>query len=102
MKQEHFALANEIFAYLGVQITVDGRRHLGAVLGTSSFAETYVRDKVQEWVGEVTRLSSNASSQLQAAYAALTRGLYTCSKWMFLMRTVQHTGHLFQPLEEAI
>ena len=77
VKQEHFALANEIFANLGVQIIVDGRRHLRAVLGTSSFAETYVRDKVQGWVGEVTRLSSNASSQLQAAYAALTRGLYT-------------------------
>ena len=34
VKQEHFALANEIFADLGVQITVDGRRHLGAALGT--------------------------------------------------------------------
>ena len=34
MKQEHFALANEIFADLGVQITVDGRRHLGAALRT--------------------------------------------------------------------
>ena len=28
VKEEHFALANEIFADLGVQITVDGRRHL--------------------------------------------------------------------------
>ena len=72
MKQEHFALANEIFADLGVQITVDGRRHLGATLGTISFAETYVRNKVQEWVGEMARLSSIASSQPQAAYAALS------------------------------
>ena len=100
VKQEHFALANEIFADLGVQITVDGRRHLGAALRTRSFDETYVRNKVQEWVGEVARLSSIASSQPQAAYAALTHGLY--SKWTFLMRAVPHVGHLFQPLEEAI
>ena len=48
VKQEHFALANEIFANLGAQITVDERRHLGAVLGKNSLAETYVRNKVQE------------------------------------------------------
>lgn len=41
---------NKIFAESGVQITAEGRRHLGATLGTRSFAEAFVSNKVQEWV----------------------------------------------------
>ena len=59
-----------------------------------------MNDKVLEWVGEVARLSSIASSQPHAAYAALTHGLI--SKWTYLMRKVQGIGDLFEPLEKAI
>ena len=100
VKQEHFPLATEIFADSGVCITVEGRRHLGAALGTSSFTEAYVNDKVQEWVGEVVRLSSIAVSQPHAAYAALSHGLF--SKWTYLMRTLPDISDLFEPLEESI
>ena len=57
-------------------------------------------NKVQKWVREVDRLSLFASSQPQAAYAALTHGLY--SKWTFLLRTIPDIQDLLQPLEEAI
>ena len=53
VKQEHLPLATEIFADSGVQITVEERRHLGAALGTSSFIKAYVKENVQEWVGEI-------------------------------------------------
>ena len=56
-------LTTELFADSGVQITVEGRRHLGAALGTESFTESYVKGKVQEWVEEVTRLTKIATSQ---------------------------------------
>ena len=100
VKQEHFPLATEIFADSGVQITVEGRRHLGTALGTSSFTEAYVNDKVQEWVGEVVRLSSIAVSQPHAAYAALSHGLF--SKWTYLLRTLLDISDLFELLEESI
>ena len=100
VKQEYLSLATEPFADSGIQVTVEGRRHLGAALGTRSFTEAYVNDKVLEWVGEVARLSSITSSQPHTAYAALTHGLI--SKWTYLMRTVQGIGDLFEPLEKAI
>ena len=75
-------LATEISADLGVQITVEGRRHLGDALGTESFTDAYVKGKVQEWVEEMTRLSGIATSQPHAAYAALTHGLL--SKWKYI------------------
>ena len=59
-----------------------------------------MKNKVQEWVGEVVQLSQIASSQPQAAYAALTHGLI--SKWTYLQRTVDDISDLFKPLEEAI
>ena len=100
VKQEHLPLATELFADLGVQMTVERRRHLGAALRTESFSESYVKGKVQEWVEEVTRLSKIATSQLHAAYAALTHGLL--SKWTYLLRTVPDVSNLLHPVEEAI
>ena len=79
---------------------MEGRRQLGAALGTRSFTEVYVKNKVQEWVSEVVQLSQIASSQPQAAYAALTHGLI--SKWTYLQRTMDDISDLFKPLEEAI
>ena len=55
---------------LGVNISVDGRPHLGAPLGTRTFAESFVRNKVQSWVNEVMHLSTVAKTQSQAAFAA--------------------------------
>ena len=100
VKPEYLDRAKEIFAESGVQITDEGRRHLGATLGTRSFAEAFVSKKVQEWVEEIDTLSSIAQSQPHAAFAGLTHVLI--SKWNYLQRAIPDTGELFQPLEDAI
>ena len=83
-----------------MNITLDGKRHLGAALGTRSFVVSYVQKVVSEWVGEMEQLSSIAVSQPHAAYAAFTHGL--TSKWTFLARTTPNIGDLLQPLEQVI
>ena len=45
-------------------------------------------------------ISSLATTQPHAAYAAFTRGL--ANKWTFLARTIPDTNKLFEPLEEKI
>ena len=100
VKPEHLAEAKVIFANSGVQITSEGRRHLGAALGTKSFTEAFVTKRVQDWVQEIDTLSSIALSQPHAAFAALTHGLI--SKWNYLQRAMPDIGELFQPLEDAI
>ena len=99
-KGESLAQAKDIFGQSGVQITEEGQRHLGAALGTLSFTEAYVTGKVREWVCELKQLAEIASTQPQAAYAALTHGLM--SRWMDVVRTIPNISDLFMPLEEVI
>ena len=37
-----------------INVTIEGHKHLGAALGSRSFLEEYVGEKVDEWVSEVT------------------------------------------------
>ena len=100
VRPEYLDQAKEIFAESGVQITAEGRRHLGAAVGTRSFAEAFVSTKVQEWVKEIDTLTLIAQTQPHTAFAGLTHGLI--SKWNYLQRAIPGTGELFQPLEDAI
>ena len=83
-----------------MSITAEGKRHLGAAIGTNSFVESYVKRKVSVWVHEVEHLSSIAVTQPHAAYAAFTHG--QTSKWTYLSRTIPDIGDLLKPVENAI
>jgi len=100
VKPEHLPAAEEHFQVSGVNITTQGHRHLGAPLGSESFVEEFIRDKISCWGSEIKRLSEIAKFQPQAAYAVFTHAL--TNRWTFLMHTVPSTDLLLQPLEEAI
>ena len=100
MKKEHEDCAIEVFDGTGVQITIEGKRHLGAVIGSRSFAKEYVNNKVEEWTEKIKRLAKVAVSQPHAAYAAFTHGM--SSQWTYLMRTIPNLHDLLLPLEAAI
>ena len=51
-----------IFSDLSIKITTEGQRHLGAALGSESFKEAYVNEKVAEWHKELEHLSIIAKS----------------------------------------
>ena len=53
--------ATDLFHKEGIQITLQGRRHLGAALGSRSFTEEYVTSKVTSWVKETVKLTTYAS-----------------------------------------
>ena len=94
-------MAKEVFQGTGVSVTEEGKRHLGAALGTQCFVEGYVQRKVSEWVKAVERLSTIAETQPHAAYTAFTHGLM--SKWSYISTTITNNiDHLFSPLEEVI
>ena len=99
-KKVIFSMATISTHRTGVSITAEGKRHLGAAIGTNSFVESYVKRKVSGWVHEVERLSSIAVTQPHAAYAAFTHG--QTSKWTYLERTIPDIGDLLKPVENAI
>ena len=47
VKQYYKEYAERIFAGSNIKITTEGARHLGAVLGDSSFIEEYLRNEIQ-------------------------------------------------------
>ena len=69
-------------------------------MGDSSFVKEFVGEKVKEWVEQIHRLSSIASTQPHAAYAGFVHGLV--GRWTYLLCTVPDIGPLLLPLEEVI
>ena len=72
VKPKHHQAIEECFQGTGVNITTDGLTHLGAALGSHSFMEAFIHDKVSVWVREVDRLTELAECYPQAAYTVLT------------------------------
>ena len=69
-------LADEAKRVFGdeVNVTTEGQRHLGAVIGSQEFKDQYCREKILRWKGELEALSEIARSQPHAAYTVFTEG----------------------------
>ena len=70
------------------------------VIGSRSYLNEYVNEKVEEWVKEIINLADFATTQPQASYAVDTFGLK--HRWTYFLRTLPDIQDLLQPLEEAI
>ena len=49
-------IALKTFENTGINITEDGKRYLGAVIGTIEYCENYVSQKVSNWLDELNML----------------------------------------------
>ena len=93
-------VATNLFADTEIQITCQGQRHLGAVIGSDDFRNKYIASKVKKWVQDVVDIAKIAIEEPQAALSAYTKSI--CHRWVFVQRTIPNTTHLFTPLEEVI
>ena len=95
--------AQKIFKGDGIKITDQGERLLGSVIGTESFREQYIKNKVESWVKDLQSLSMYAQDDPQAAFSAFTKGL--SFRWTHFQRTVPdasdilYLNHLKTPSE---
>ena len=64
-----------LFEDSGINITIEGRRLLGAALGTEAFVTSFIAEKVTRLPRWLPRLAEFAKSQPHAAYIAYKRGL---------------------------
>ena len=90
----------EVFGDTAINITTEGHKHLGAAIGSRSYLEEYVGEKVEDWVNQVAKLAEFAISQPQASYAAFTFGLR--HRWTYFMKTLPDIADLLEPIERAI
>ena len=53
VKPDQLNFAQTLFNGTNIQISCEGQCHLGAAIGTSSFTESYVSNKVKMWPEEI-------------------------------------------------
>ena len=83
-----------------INITTEEYKNLGAALGSRSYFEEYVGEKVEDWVGQVIKLAEFGLSPPKASYAAFTFGLrHWCT---YFLKTLPDIADLLEPLERAI
>ena len=66
--------AQNLFANSSVNITTEGKRHLGAVIGSTEYRDEYVKSLVKDWNNQLNILSTIAETQPQAVYLAFASG----------------------------
>ena len=92
--------ASKLFNGTNINITTEGKRHLGAAIGSKEFHEEYSKEKIDKWCNEIKQLAKFAKTQPQAAYAAFIHG--EVHRFSYFLRTIPSMGDLLQPLDEAI
>ena len=100
VKPEHINNAKLLFHDHNLSIVTDGACVLGAPVGSSEFVTSWVTNKVQSWVKEISVLSTIALSQPQSVFSALTHG--DMSRWTYICRTCPNIDSLLQPLENIL
>ena len=100
IKEQFQSHAIGAFQDTAVNVTSDGRPHLGAPIGSAKYCDNFVTNRVNGWISEIKTLSSVAISQPHAAYAAFCHGLI--SRWLYISRTVPDISHHFQHLEDIL
>ena len=100
VKHEHLNDAKKIFEGTGLNLTVEGRKHLGAAVGATNFKEEYVRGKIEEWKTQVEILAKIAWVEPHLAYIAFVFGMQ--NKYTYMMRTLPNIGEQLKTLDKSI
>ena len=92
--------AKHLFSNTAIKITTNGKRHLGAALGTKTFKDEYVKEKVEAWCKEITKLADFAKTQPHAAFSAYIHGQQ--HRFTYFLRTIEGMEDYLKPLDTTI
>ena len=99
-KSEHIDTAKELFADTNISITIDGRKHLGAAIGTDEYRDKYVAERLEKLKGELQLLSRIANIDPQAAYCCFVKGFK--NKFSYMMRTIPKISNLLKSIDDVV
>ena len=99
VKEDRLPNATTLFDHSNANITVKGKRHLGAIFGSEIYKREYVNDLAKDWNSQLCILSTVAESQPQAAYSAFVSGFK--NKSSYFMRNIPGISNLLIPIEET-
>ena len=94
--EKDLTLAQQIFSDTDLNITTEGKRHLGTALGSDTFKKKYAEGKVQAWVQELTNLCEVAKTKAQAACTAYIHAFQ--HRFIYFMRTIPISRKYFRKI----
>ena len=100
VKPELYEEAKKIFSGTKINITTEGRKYLGGVIGTDKFKTEYVDEKIEEMIKQLERFCKIAMYEPQAAYSAFIFGFK--HKITYLMRCIPNISCQLEVLDEII
>ena len=100
VKPDKLRLAQAMFADTKINITSEGKKHLGASIGSPTYKKDFVKSKVDEWASQLHTLSKIAKIYPHTAYCAFTAGFK--HKLNYMMRTLDSIETNLAPIEEVI
>ena len=74
VKERYLSTVKEIFKDSKVNITAEGKRHLGATIGSDAFKDNFVGEKINELTEQLKLLSKTAQIEPQTAYTCFVSG----------------------------
>ena len=98
--EEMLAKAKEIFKNTEVKFTIEGKRHLGACIGSEKFKDSYCEDKVSTWCREIEKLCEIAKIHPQSAYSAYIHSYQ--HKFTYFFRTIPNFEKYLKPLDDLL
>ena len=100
VKEDKLGEARNVFNDLNVYITIEGKRHLGAVIRSNEYREEYMKDLVNDWNNQLVLLSSISESQPQTVYSAFVSDFK--SKLSYFMGAIPGVSQFLYALEETV
>ena len=100
VKNEKHAEAIDTFEGTEIQISIDGERHLGAVIGSADKKTAYITEKINKWRDEIILLAEIASTNPQAAYTAYVKSYQ--HKMTYFLRTIPNIKDEMKHLDEIV
>ena len=99
-KESVMSEASKILSGTAVNITSHGRPYLGPPLGSQSYVEEFIQEKIELWKDELLQLCTWASTQPHAAFIVYIHGW--CNRWSFLTRTTPNVCDLLREIKDII
>ena len=92
--------AEELFENTKVNITIKGKQHLGATIGSQDYRDEYVINKTDQRANELNNLCETAKLEPQAAYSCFVSGFK--HKLNYIMKTISDISHPLKPIDDII
>ena len=98
VKNDFYEMANTTFKSTKINVTSNGKRHLGTVIGSRSYKD-YMNEKIDQWIKEVKLLSEIAKIKPQCALSCFMSGYE--HKLNCYVRTVPDISNLMQHIDDV-